>query len=302
MKYAVEVARVGSLNRAAQNLLLAQPNLSRSIKELESEMGIRIFERSARGMILTPDGEEFIGYAKEILNHIDRIDKMYKTGAIKKQRFSISVPHARYISEAFAEFSKNISDGYADYFFSETDCRSTINNILYSDYKLGMIRYAACYDRYFKAFLDEKEISSELVAEFTHKLIFSRENSLSQKENITFSDLSEHIRIVNSDPFVPTLSASKVKREELSDNSRQSIYISERGSQYDLLIKNNRTYIWSSPISEDTLEKFGLIQRDCDDNARVYKDILIYKNGYKFTDLDKNFITELCRSRRKNMK
>ena len=78
MKYAVEVARLGSLNKAAESLLIAQPNLSRSVKELEAELGITIFTRSAKGMVLTPEGEEFIGYASEILKQIDRVDKMYK--------------------------------------------------------------------------------------------------------------------------------------------------------------------------------------------------------------------------------
>ena len=67
MKYAVEVARVGSLNKASETLLIAQPNLSRSIKELEADLGITIFDRTAKGMFLTPDGETFIGYAKDIL-------------------------------------------------------------------------------------------------------------------------------------------------------------------------------------------------------------------------------------------
>ena len=71
IKYAVEVARVGSLNKAAQNLIIAQPNLSRSIKELEGDLGIKIFDRSSKGMVLTSEGEEFISYAKEILKQID---------------------------------------------------------------------------------------------------------------------------------------------------------------------------------------------------------------------------------------
>lgn len=84
LKYAVEVARVGSLGQAAQNLILAQPNLSRSIKELEADVGIKIFERSTKGMVLTPEGEEFIGHAKEILTHIEQVELIYKAGAIKK--------------------------------------------------------------------------------------------------------------------------------------------------------------------------------------------------------------------------
>ena len=81
MKYAVEVAGLGSLNKAAESLLIAQPNLSRSVKEPEAELGITIFTRSAKGMVLTPEGEEFIGYADEILKQTDQVDRMH----LKKQ-------------------------------------------------------------------------------------------------------------------------------------------------------------------------------------------------------------------------
>ena len=67
MKYAYEVARAGSPAKAAETLLIAQPNISRSIKEPEADIGITIFNRSAKGMALTPEGEEFIGYAEGIL-------------------------------------------------------------------------------------------------------------------------------------------------------------------------------------------------------------------------------------------
>ena len=66
MKYAVEVAKLGSLNKAAETLMIAQPNISRSIKELEADLGITIFQRSAKGMFLTPDGEEFINHARDV--------------------------------------------------------------------------------------------------------------------------------------------------------------------------------------------------------------------------------------------
>ena len=68
MKYAVEVARLGSLSKAAETLIIAQPNISRSIKDLEADLGITIFNRSAKGMVLTPEGEEFINYAQIFLN------------------------------------------------------------------------------------------------------------------------------------------------------------------------------------------------------------------------------------------
>lgn len=301
MKYAVEIARVGSLNKAAQNLILAQPNLSRSIKELEAEMGIKIFDRSVKGMILTPDGEEFIGYAKGIIEHIEQVDSIYRSGAVKKQKFSVSAPRACYISEAFAKFSESLSDSPAEIFYKETNTKTTVSDVLNSGYKLGIIRYCSENDKSFKAMLEEKDLSYELIAEFSYKLIMSRESPLADKPEITFDDLENYIRISHADHNVPTLSMAKAKREDLPDNVKRCVYVFERASQFDLLSSNSETFMWASPVPEETLEKYGLSQRDCISSTKIYKDVLIYKNGYKFTDLDNNFITELCRSRRRNL-
>lgn len=301
MKYAVEVARVGSLNKASETLLIAQPNLSRSIKELEADLGITIFDRTAKGMFLTPDGETFIGYAKDILKQIDQVDSMYKNGIVKKQKFSISVPRACYISDAFAQFSKSLTDEPAEIFYKETNSQRTINNILNHDYNLGIIRYAENYDKYFKSMLEEKGLTYEMVTEFTYSLIMSANNPLAQKENITYDDLKGYIEIAHADPYVPSLPLAKVVKEELPDNIDRRIFIFERASQFDLLSENPETFMWVSSAPKKVLERYNLVQKKCGDNKKVYKDLLIYQKGYKLTKIDKQFITELCESKRKHI-
>ena len=81
LKYAVEVAKAGSLSKAAEALYMNQPNLSRAIKELEASLGITIFGRSAKGVYVTPEGEEFLGYARKILSQIDEVEAIYKRRA-----------------------------------------------------------------------------------------------------------------------------------------------------------------------------------------------------------------------------
>ncbi len=301
MKYAVEVAKVGSLNKASETLLVATPNISRSIKELEADLGIAIFERTAKGVTLTPEGEEFISYAKEILSQIDQVENFYKKGSPKKQTFSISVPRACYISEAFSEFSKVLSDDPAEIFYKETNSQRTINNILNHDYKLGIIRYAENYDRYFKAMLEEKGLAYEMITEFSYSLIMNADGPLAQKDEITFDDLKGLIEIAHADPYVPSMPLSKVVKEELPDNIDRRIFIFERASQFDLLNKNPETFMWVSPAPKSILERYNLVQKKCVDNNKKYKDVLIYKNGYKLTNLDRRFITALCDSKRKHL-
>jgi hypothetical protein len=90
-----------------------------------------------------------------------------------------------------------------------------------------------------------------------------------------------------------------VVKEELPDNIDRRIFIFERASQFDLLEENERTFMWVSPVSDKILDRYGLVQRSCEDNSKVYKDVLIYRKGYKLTALDKQFITKLCEAKRK---
>lgn len=299
MKYAVEVAKSGSINKASEILLIAQPNLSRSIKELEADLGITIFDRSAKGMYLTPEGEEFMGYAKAILNQIDGVEKKYKHGIPFKQRFSVSVPRATYISEAFAQFSNELNTDSAEIFYKETNSSRTINNVLSDEYKLGVVRYAENFDKYFKSMFDEKGLTYELISEFHYVIVTSKNSPLALIPDITFSDLESYIEIAHADPYVPSLSAAQVKKEELPDNINRRIFVFERASQFDLLSYNNQTFMWVSPMPDKILERYGLIQRECTENKRKYKDVLIYKKDYKLSEMDRNFITQICISKRK---
>lgn len=87
MKYAVAVAETGSINKAADRLFVGQSNLSRAIKELENSLGVAIFERSAHGMELTPEGGVFLRYAKAILQQVDEVEHMFTEGSAKKSTF-----------------------------------------------------------------------------------------------------------------------------------------------------------------------------------------------------------------------
>ena len=302
VKYAVEVARLGSLNKAAESLMIAQPNLSRSIKELEADLGITIFQRSAKGMILTQEGEEFMDYARDILYRIDRLERSYRDGSHKKIRFSISVPRAFYISAALAEFSKSLGESDAEIYYKETNSKRTVNSLLDREYRLGIIRYSENYDKQYKAMLDEKGLAGELVAEFSYVLVMSRNHPLAEKPEIEYSDLSPYIEIAHADPYVPSLPTSKVFREELPDNVGKRIFVFERASQYDLLSENHQTFMWVSPLSDRVLDRYDLVQREVKGTKRIYKDVLIYHKGYKLSKIDKEFVTALIDARRKYVK
>ena len=300
IKYAVEVARYGSINKAAEALYIAQPNLSRYIRELEADLGITIFNRTYRGMAPTPDGETFLRYARQVLNQIDDIEKLYKGDGVRKQQFSISVPRASYIADAFVQFSRHIDAEPVEIYYMETNTRKAIQNLLESDYRLGIIRYASEDDAYIQRTLDEKGIACRLVTDFTYVLIMSRSSPLADREEIHYSDLAGLIEITHGDPFVPSM-APAPREEEPPEGSERSILLFERGGQFDLLCENEQTYMWVSPIPEKLLKRYGLVQRHCQDKRRVYRDALICRKDYELTDMDRQFIEELESSKRRTL-
>lgn len=303
IKYAVEVAEAGSINKAAKNLYVGQPNLSRAIKDLEKSLGVTIFDRSAKGMVLTSDGEIFIRYAKNILNQVDSIEELFSQGSLNKKRFSISVPRASYIADALANFSKSLDrKTEVEIFYKETNSMRTIKNVLQDEYKLGIIRYAENYDKYYKSMMDEKELEYEMITDFRYVLLMNEKSPLAYKPEITYDDLKDYIEIAHGDPYVPTLPFVEVKKEELPDNSTRRIYVYERASQFELLAQNPETFMWVSPIPSSLLERYNLLQRFCSENKRIYKDVLIHKKEYSLSNLDGIFISELCNSKREIFK
>lgn len=298
LKYAMEVARVGSINKAAENLYLAQPNLSRAIKSLESSLGITIFVRTSKGMTLTSDGEKLLQASRGALNQLDQIEKMFQNESLKRQQFSISVPRASYIAEAFAQFTKQIKlDTPAEFYYQETDSLSVINNVLDGSSRLGIVRYATVFDRFYREMIREKFLNDELIAELSYNLVFSRQSPLAGKQSICYQDLKGLIEIAHSDAYVPSLSETSVQKEELPDCIDKRIFLFERGGQFDVLSANPFTFMWVSQIPNALLEKHRLLQRTCEDNRKTYRDVLIYQKEYKPTKLDRLFLEELGKAK-----
>lgn len=299
MKYAVEIARTGSISKASETLYVAQPNLSRSVKELEADLGICIFDRSSKGMMLTPKGEIFIRYAEKVLNQVDEIEKMCRGGMGEKKRFSVSVPRASYISDAFALFSRNIGADPTEMFYMETNPSKAISNIINSDYNLGILRFAEKHERHFTDYLEEKGLTYELIVRFRYVIITSRDNPLAKKNRVSLSELTPFVEISHGDPYVPSLPSSELIKEENPAESMRRIFIFERGGQFDLLMENPETFMWVSPLPQKILDRYNLAQLDCGDDTRYYKDVLIRKKDYKLSKLDNLFISELVESKRR---
>lgn len=298
LKYAIEVEKHKSISKAAKNLYMGQPNLSRAIKELEDSLGIVIFERTSKGIAVTPNGEEFLQYAKRILSQIDELEEIYKTGKSDKQQFSACVPRAGYIAYAFSELAKTIkTDTPAEIFYKETNSMRAINNVLRGEYNLAIIRYQEAFEKYFESMFKEKNLVAKTITEFSYVLAMSVNNPLAKKEDITPEDLSDYIEIAHADPYVPSLPVIDVKKAEMSEFVDKRIYVFERASQYMLLEQVPNTFMWVSPMPDEMLANNNLVERECGYMKKKYKDVLIYRDNYKLTDIDRKFISLVLKAK-----
>jgi len=298
-KYAVEVEKTGSISQAAENLFMAQPNLSKSIKELEDTLGIAVFERTSKGVIPTIQGKEFLGYAKRILLQLEKMESIYisQEEREKQQALKISIPRGSYISAGFANFVSELNmKKCIDITIKETNSLQTISNISENGYNLGIIRYQTLYENYFLDFLREKEIESETVWEFSCLVLMSRNHHMANCDEIDYETLkSTSIEIVHGDNIVPYLPSPEIKQSEILDDKfiAQKIYLYERGSQMELLTNVHQTFMWVSPIPQKILNEYHLVQRRCKISNNSFKDVLIYAHGYKFSTIDRLFLNKL---------
>ena len=89
LKYVTTVAQTGTISDAAKKLFISQPSLTKAVRELEKEMGITIFERTNRGIVISKEGETFLGYARQVLEQAALLEETYKKKAGRKQEFSM---------------------------------------------------------------------------------------------------------------------------------------------------------------------------------------------------------------------
>lgn len=300
LKYAVEVAKTQSISKAAENLYMGQPNLSRAIKELEESLGITIFRRTSKGITTTPDGDEFLRKARRVVAQVDEMEELYRTKRTHKQRFSVCVPRASYIAAAMPQTAKSLSlNEPAEIFYKETNAGEAISGVLRGDCGMSVVRYQAAFEKYFAAFFKEKKLFYETVAEFKYLMLIRKDDPLSSAESVTADDLKGLIEIVHGDPYVPAVPFIDVKKAEQSEDVDKRIYVFDRAAQFELLSAVPRTFMRVSPVPRKLLDRYGLITRELPPGGKLYKDVLIYRKDYKLSEADKRFITEMCDSKHK---
>ncbi len=293
LKYAVEIEKTGSISKAAENLYMGQPALSRTIKELENSLGITIFQRTSAGVIPTQKGSLFLQYAKNILSQLSEMESLYKSDVKTMQRLSISVPRSTYIAKAFKDFVKELDhEQIMNLRYKETNSMRTMNKLSVGEYNLGIIRYKDIYEEYFLKSFSEKKFEHRRLWEFDRVAIMSKNHPLANKVNVTYEELRNYTELLHGDNMIPYLAVENTNILSTQENLKKKIYIFERGSQFELLSEINDTYMMTAPIPQGVLDKYSLVEKKCVD-ASHYKDVLIYRNSYAPTRTDRLLLDKI---------
>lgn len=133
LNYAITVANANSMNEAARSLFISQPSLSAAIKDLEEEIGVELFRRTNRGISVTPEGEEFIGYARQVVEQYRLIETKYVNKEQEKKKFSVSMQHYTFAVNAFVEMVKQFGMDKYEFAVHETKTYEVIADV--KDYK-----------------------------------------------------------------------------------------------------------------------------------------------------------------------
>ncbi|MCM1246158.1 MAG: LysR family transcriptional regulator [Roseburia sp.] len=139
LKYVIEVADSGSMNQAAKKLFLSQPSLSAAIRELEAEAGFEIFRRTNRGIFLTPEGEEFVGYARQVVEQYKLLEAKYVDKKPEKKKFSVSMQHYSFAVDAFVEMVKQFGMEEYEFAVHETKTYEVIEDVKNFKSEIGIL-------------------------------------------------------------------------------------------------------------------------------------------------------------------
>ena len=290
LRYAVEVEKTRSITEAAENLYMSQPNLSRSIRELESVLGIAIFDRTPKGILPTAQGEEFLHYASSILAQFDEMTERYSKKEFHRHTLRLSVPRSSYIAQAFARFAQ-LADPALTLDYKETNALRSIRNVTEDGYDLGIVRYQADYEKYFMDTFREKGLQYRELWSFRYLAMLRVDHPAARKDTVTLNDLSDSVSIVQGDLYVPSL--PRENRENV-DHTTRMIQLYDRTSQFELVASLPRAYAWVSPVPQEMLSRYHLTLRPCLDYPARHKDVLIYRKQYMLSPMDDLFLEQIA--------
>lgn len=192
LKYVIAVANANSMSEAARSLFIAQPSLSAAIKELEAEIGMVLFHRTNRGISLTPEGEEFIGYARQVVEQYELMESKYINQTAVKKKFSVSMQHYTFAVNAFIEMVKQF--GMDEYEFAVRESRTydVIEDVSSFKSEIGILYVNDFNRKVLEKIFKEKELEFHEILNCQIYVYIAKSHPLAGKKVITLQELQDY--------------------------------------------------------------------------------------------------------------
>lgn len=192
LKYAITVAQTGTITEAAEKLYISQPSLTNAIHELEKEMNIEIFTRTNKGIIVSKDGEDFLGYARQVLEQAEVLEDKYKGGGGGKKKFCISTQHYSFAVNAFVDLIKKYGQDEYDFSIRETQTYEIIEDVAKMNSELGIIFMDDFNDVVLNKILKSNYLEFHQLYSAKPHVFISRRHPLAGKQIITNEQLEAY--------------------------------------------------------------------------------------------------------------
>ena len=224
LKYVLVISETGSMNKAAEQLYVSQPSLTSSVQELEKEIGIKIFNRSGRGVSLTNDGAEFIQYARQVVGQFDVLSEKYMSKGNVKKKFGVSTQHYSFAVKAFVEMVKEFDTKEYEFAIRETKTAEIISDVATMRSEIGIIYFNDFNRKSITKLLSSNGLRFHSLTKCSPFVYLWKGHPLAGEKSISFDQLADY----------PSLSF------EQGDNS--TFYLSEEilsTNEYPRIIKAN---------------------------------------------------------------
>lgn len=192
LRYVVTIAEIGTISKAAEELFVSQPSLTKALKELEKEMQITIFDRTNKGIHVSREGEIFLGYARQVLEQAALIEEKYKHKSGGKQEFCISTQHYSFAVNAFVDVIRKFDARKYDFTLRETQTYEIIEDVAKLKSEIGILYTSSQNETIIMKLIRQNDLKFEELFVAKPHVFISSKHPLADKEALTLEDLEEY--------------------------------------------------------------------------------------------------------------
>lgn len=248
LKYVVTVAETGTITEAANKLYISQPSLTNAIHELEKEMNLTIFHRTNKGISLSKEGEDFLGYARQILEQAAILEDKYKGNSDGKKQFCVSTQHYSFAVNAFVDLIKAYGQDEYDFSLRETQTYEIIEDVAKMRSEIGLLFLNDFNETVIQKILKSHDLEFHQLFVAKPHVFISRKHPLAKKEIIT----NEELELYPYLSFEQGEHNSFYFSEEIFSASerKKNIRVRDRATLFNLLIGLNGYTVCSGVIDK----------------------------------------------------